>query len=276
MAINLYLTNYCNLECAHCMHSSNKDNKLTHLVDNEIDYIFQFLNKLIERKTEIGVIGLTGGEPMCHPNFYDILYFLKCLIKENQNRINLPIELHTNGTIEFKEIEEFYKFFYRIYIGHDIFHDKFRRINETYIDNLSNVGQQIIIKKPTFFDVMNKEEYIFVRNKGRAKSYFDSSEFKRENECVFNKASVVPLNGLGNICFAHDHIRFCSENSEDFENKKCFTKYYKSYLKTPEKLVEKSLKYLLLHSRENCKSKCTGLIFKTQGPVAQLVRASDS
>jgi MoaA/NifB/PqqE/SkfB family radical SAM enzyme len=57
-----YLTNKCQLNCAHCSFLSGADQSNTHL-DSTV-----LLNVLDELEC-IGDITLSGGEPMLHPDF---------------------------------------------------------------------------------------------------------------------------------------------------------------------------------------------------------------
>lgn len=77
--VELELTELCNLKCAFCYNSQKP------LVSDKIDMIIE---KLIAE--EVMEIILTGGEPMTHPNFYNILE--KCC--KNFSKVMLQ----TNGT----------------------------------------------------------------------------------------------------------------------------------------------------------------------------------
>lgn len=72
----------CNLSCIYCYHE-NRDNTF---LTKDIIY------KLVESLKELGAkeIKISGGEPMLHPDFFDILRFIK--------KCGLKVNLVTNGT----------------------------------------------------------------------------------------------------------------------------------------------------------------------------------
>ncbi len=81
--IFLVLTRRCNIHCIHCSNNSGKNIKET------LDY--QKIEGLLKQFYKMGIfeIGLTGGEPLCHPDFFEIVELIKTF--------GLPIYLNTNG-----------------------------------------------------------------------------------------------------------------------------------------------------------------------------------
>lgn len=93
--ISFEITRMCNLRCKHCYSDSGteRDKKLT----------FEEIKKLIDDLASIGVfnIMLTGGEPLLHPNIFDIIEYIQ--LKP------MSVMLFTNGTLITKEIVEMLK-----------------------------------------------------------------------------------------------------------------------------------------------------------------------
>ena len=84
-SMNLMLTSKCNYNCRHCFNASENTDRM-----EEWDY--DALLDLLDQASECGIhsITLTGGEPMLHPRFADVV----CAIYER----NMVLEkLTTNG-----------------------------------------------------------------------------------------------------------------------------------------------------------------------------------
>lgn len=84
----------CNLGCLHCCEEAG------HTIPNELtrEEIFNFLNQIDE--LNIPYVALSGGEPLLHPNFFEICEFIR------EKKISLKVE--TNG--EFIDEEKADKF----------------------------------------------------------------------------------------------------------------------------------------------------------------------
>ena len=112
------LTTKCNLRCKHCYASSCKGKDISY------SELFQALSSLKDR----GLCGieLTGGEPLLHPHFQDIVKF--CC--ENFEIVGVL----SNGTLIDEQIAEFLSQFNNILISISIdssspqFHDNFRGV----------------------------------------------------------------------------------------------------------------------------------------------------
>lgn len=86
----LELTHRCNLKCVHCYLNAGQNITLSK----------KLLNKICNEIINLGVdiVQLTGGEPMLHDNFFEIV---KVLYNNN-----IKVIVTTNGTIESKKIYE--------------------------------------------------------------------------------------------------------------------------------------------------------------------------
>jgi len=82
--VGLELTTGCNLRCVHCWQGEKARPKTLKLEEIKV---------IIKRLAELGVTSLriTGGEPMIHPNFWEIM--------EEAAHSDLSIVLRTNGTL---------------------------------------------------------------------------------------------------------------------------------------------------------------------------------
>ena len=96
--MNLMITGKCNLNCLHCFNA--RDNAP---LNSELKY--EEILKLLDEARDIGVhaFTITGGEPLVHPKFMDI-------IKSIYERDMFVFELNTNGLlITQKMLDEFKK-----------------------------------------------------------------------------------------------------------------------------------------------------------------------
>ena len=83
--MNLMLTGKCNYNCLHCFNAADNAPLMT-------EWSYEELCKLLDQAEECGIhaFTLTGGEPMVHKRFMDILH-------EIRRRNMLVEELNTNG-----------------------------------------------------------------------------------------------------------------------------------------------------------------------------------
>ena len=95
--INLMITGRCNLNCLHCFNAA--DNAP---LNTEWDY--DELIHLLDEAKEVGVhaLTITGGEPMFHPRFMDI-------VRAIYERDMFIFELNTNGFLITQEILDEFK-----------------------------------------------------------------------------------------------------------------------------------------------------------------------
>lgn len=93
----LYLTNSCNLSCRHCWITPEKCSDPSKVPDSmDLDH----LKRAIREAKPIGLasVKLTGGEPLLHPQFCEIIELL--------NAENLNVIIETNGTLVTDRIVE--------------------------------------------------------------------------------------------------------------------------------------------------------------------------
>ncbi|QIB28009.1 radical SAM/SPASM domain-containing protein [Caloranaerobacter azorensis] len=88
--ISMQILDICNLKCKHCYNDSHEGN--TALVSfSEAKYIIDQLDKM-----GVFMIGLTGGEPLLHPELFEIIKYA------NDKRI--LVNMNTNGTLLTSEV----------------------------------------------------------------------------------------------------------------------------------------------------------------------------
>lgn len=128
----LYVTNKCNLKCAHCWIDGDIRN------ENFID--IKILEKTVEKMTNMGLrqVNLTGGEPTLHPKLIEII--------EMFYNKNINIYLNTNGTLlNDKMCNEFEKFKSRLYCSVSLdsvnqeVHDIIRGRDGAYNDTIEGI-----------------------------------------------------------------------------------------------------------------------------------------
>lgn len=98
-SLYVYLTDFCNLSCKHCWITPQLTNTTV-----EKDYVDLFLlRKVVKDAKGLGLshIKLTGGEPLLHPGFPEVIQ----LIKEN----NLRFSIETNGTLLTSDLVDSFK-----------------------------------------------------------------------------------------------------------------------------------------------------------------------
>ena len=93
--MNLMITGKCNLNCLHCFNA--KDNAP---LNSELSY--EDIINILDQARDIGIHALTGGEPLVHRRFLDIL-------KAIYGRDMFVFELNTNGLLLTQELLDEFK-----------------------------------------------------------------------------------------------------------------------------------------------------------------------
>lgn len=102
--LQIELTKRCNLYCPHCYKSAN-DNDAADIDVLELKKIIDFIGE-----NRVEKVGFTGGEPLLHPQFIDIVKYI-------QKITHADIELNTNGLLVGELPMEFLKKFRAISIS---------------------------------------------------------------------------------------------------------------------------------------------------------------
>jgi MoaA/NifB/PqqE/SkfB family radical SAM enzyme len=123
LRVSWRITDYCNINCRHCLnYKNNRYEPTIKEIDNAINHILE--SKIFE-------IGITGGEPLLSKNLFHILDGLQ----------SLSINLLTNGILLPKNIDKLSKYNIRIVVSLDGFKDEheFIRGKETYEKTLNSI-----------------------------------------------------------------------------------------------------------------------------------------
>lgn len=134
-SLNILLTNSCNLRCAHCYVNSGKKLEKELSGSNWI--------RIIKEAKNLGVFSLniSGGEPLLHPDFWEIAKFLASKKQFYSN-------LNTNGTLLKKEhLELLSSAFSSVQISIDgdnqKRHDRFRGVEGSFNKSINAIKMLI-------------------------------------------------------------------------------------------------------------------------------------
>ncbi|KQC12615.1 MAG: hypothetical protein APR63_10545 [Desulfuromonas sp. SDB] len=127
-----YLAGSCNLNCRHCWIDP-------HFGEDGVTYLpWKKMKPLFEEAKNLGLVSvkLTGGEPLLHPEFTEILYALK--------EMKLGITVETNGTLvgesEAKAIAETVSFVSVSLDGTTVeFHEDLRQVDGCFKNTLKGI-----------------------------------------------------------------------------------------------------------------------------------------
>jgi radical SAM protein with 4Fe4S-binding SPASM domain len=86
--VTLMMTNYCNLSCGHCWPQSSPVDSFLPVPAPKLNRLIRELNRL-----KVDEICLTGGEPLTHPDWFDVLRHACSMESFNQ------VTLQTNATL---------------------------------------------------------------------------------------------------------------------------------------------------------------------------------
>lgn len=99
MSVDWYIGRRCNFDCSYCS-AFLHDNKSPHM---NIEKMKNFVNLIYERFKENVLWSLTGGEPTVHPNFYDLIDYIKN--KKGCEHISIT----TNGSVSLEKFLFYYE-----------------------------------------------------------------------------------------------------------------------------------------------------------------------
>lgn len=98
--VEIYLVDYCDLNCAYCANFSTLYNKSK--TPRSVEHIINELSNLTKYRDDIQLIKLLGGEPLLHPKLGAILSIVRKMFPNNE------IQIITNGTL-YKRLPELQK-----------------------------------------------------------------------------------------------------------------------------------------------------------------------
>lgn len=263
----LELTSKCNLHCKHCFNNSgDNDDYLS------IEKVRQIINHIISKNVEVDEIILSGGEPLIHPDFEQILLLLNnydvkiltngTLINENSIQLflnnNCKIQVTLNGSnqkidSELRGAGSFEKTFYQLQKMIDAgLQDKLivtTTLNKTNMFDLEN-----IIKLLISIGIKN-HQITFVYKVGRADQNWQDVKLENYSMLVLieeianlkqkysNKIRILTSGTKQFLHFLTPEIQYsCSELNEEISINS------QGYISICPKIKE----YLQCHNQTNC------------------------
>jgi len=179
--VGLELTTGCNLRCVHCWQGEKTHSKMLKLDEIKV---------IIKRLAELGVISLriTGGEPMIHPNFWEIM--------EEATHSGLSIVLRTNGIlineVVARRLQDYPIIFTELSIDGFTpqYHDGFRRKKGSFQKTFLALG--LLIKN----GINTRVKTVLTR--GNIESLLDLGKLLARDYSGIEMWSLVDLVPLGN------------------------------------------------------------------------------
>lgn len=257
--INFYLTWKCNFYCAHCIHECGPAVE-RHMTTEQFNYGFNLIKWLSENEIKTCVIGTTGGEPTIHPTFWT--EYMPQLAHARQSNNIEYFELHSNASIPIPEVHRkgFHRFFHKTYVGHDPFHRQYKKLNELYLQDHSEISQEVVIRYCNYY-LGGYQDASYVRRKGRALESINNGRFieHRVQNCPATDCSWVkyPPTDTVHFCFTPDHVNHCGEKSHIYSDAdKTSSGQFHPYGMDYNKLLHSAFDYNLKFAKEKCSQKC--------------------
>ena len=155
--ISFQLTEQCNLKCTYCYNKSSPSRK-NHFSLEQIKYLFELLSK-----NGVSVIEISGGEPLIHPNIYEIIKlslhkFEKTVILTNGVKITEDLIKLIN-----KNKDKFLGFQVSIDGPNEEINNKIRQIKRTFKKTISTIKilkHNDLLKRVTMVLTENNINYL--------------------------------------------------------------------------------------------------------------------
>lgn len=268
VAINIYLTWNCNFYCDHCIHECGP--KGNHMTDEQLVKAFDFITWLKSFNYKLAIIGVTGGEATLHPKFWSNV--IPELVRVRQLHGLQYVELHTNGSIPVPSVEKIKcsKFFSKAIIGHDPFHRKFKSLSELYLQDYTEISQEVVLRYNEYYcNPYTKGSYL--REKGRAANMVPSGKYEALLPMAGHPKHECTMYTKGGNClyvdFTPDHINYCGEKSHPLpplpHNQGNIDEgQFHPYTLSNEEIIHNSMKYHTNHCSVNCSQKCMVSYFR--------------
>ena len=178
--LRVAITNACNLSCFYCHNEGQDLNcKKTFL---SLKYVQNMVDWIIKNNVKVDYINITGGEPMVHPQIFEII--------DELNKLNCKIRLNTNATLLSEEIVDKLKNHgvYSLKIGIDSLFAKQTKPNVYKAEiNISNVLNILNYASKKMGVVLNT-----VVTKFNYKDIDKIIEFARKTK--INRLKIIKLN----------------------------------------------------------------------------------
>lgn len=228
----------------------------------EIDKGLDFIRWLATRNSSPAVIGLTGGEPTLHPDFWT--YLLPQLADIKKQYQQCGIEIHTNASrpIKPENIAKFHKFFSSCFVGHDMFHREFRPLSKLFLEHYAEVCHGGVTLRSNNWILRNnvlagQDVYAAsVRIKGRAEGLLKHEKYAEllvqgypRHECTWHSGDYTVVN------FTPQYINHCGEKSHPLPDGSDMHTF-SQYADTNDQVLTRAVEYQTKHCFKNCSQKC--------------------
>ena len=198
--IEIVLTTFCNLKCKGCSALMELYQNPSHI---DLNDNIKSLQRIINSVDSIYTLRLLGGEPMCYPYLYDILYFLS-----KQDKIK-KVGIVTNGTLVIKdnrlfEILKNNKFYFSISNYGDVSKNYSNLINQLEKNNINYTPMKETYEWIEYGDFIDRNKSLRVLE-------------KQFNKCTRKKRSLI--NGKLFQCYRCSHatnLKLIPLKSEDY------------------------------------------------------------
>jgi len=229
------------------------------MTKDEIAYGMKFIKWLKTQNSAPSVIGLSGGEPTLNPYLWtDVVPSLE-EIKMLFTGVN--VEIHTNGSRPVPEAmqKKYHKFFWNAIIGHDMFHRQFRKINQLFLNDYSEIASSVILRsnKAMLRGYGAEFPIVVVNMKGRGADILKNDKYQEvyvkgfpHTLCQWHQSGEITV-----VNFLPGLIGHCGEKSHplpDGSDKDNFSYYNDSF----ETVLKNALQYQLTQCNTNCSQKC--------------------
>ena len=205
-SITIEITTACNLKCVHCyIENRNENNIVSDLKLSDIKNIIDDLKEL-----NVLSVTLTGGEPLMHPQFYDIIKFLK----EENFIVNIMSNITLINNKNIKTIERYVDSISTTLYGFSInTYNTVTRCRDGYqrYCRAKNLLLSSTIQLKERGILLNENKYDFI-------NYISSNiatEMHISNSIESPYAAPHRIDKQTNICYYYELIKHNNDNVED-------------------------------------------------------------
>lgn len=221
--VDFLITQKCNYRCEYCSQSKKYSKNLNHASDEVIEAFLRFL-KTLDSSFEITI---SGGEPLCHPRFYEVLEEIK--------RQNLKLSVISNFSFPFENykkivdimgenlVEMFVSYHSSQIKDFGEFKDKVLKFND-YKSNGAKFRVASVLSEENVQNLKEMAEFLkpagieFILQHMRIKNSY--VKYSKEAEEFLSKNAApekgIKLKTFGKLCHAGEKFLLIYENGEAY------------------------------------------------------------